>query len=414
LSSRAQLILAAALAWHLFAVIAGFADIWGERGGRDFASYYYAADVAVHGGDPYDKTALGAAARGDLTRAAVHPYFYPPPFVLLVAWAPALKLGTAWRVWYWLDELALWIAIAALWAWWRPLSEQLPVVLIAVVGVLSAIPDNHAMGQANLPVLAVALIGLWQAEKRPYLGGALLGVACMWKMSPALFVAHWLLQRKFSAAGAAIGAAVALSVVSLALVGPSAQLEFYTRVLPGFGSGEYNGLDVSITLFGNHSVPNLLAQAFPGTGHALSPIARGLSAVGLLGIAGGTLAAGAKPAADPLAAAAQASAIAVAMLLVPVYTYEHHVVWAIPAVVAAIVAVEQGRLHPAWAAPIGVAVAVWAFDLATLKALSQHLGGPAGWCVQEAKCGALVVLWLAMLALSRSPASSLGVAPRTP
>ena len=55
-------------------------------GGRDFASYYYAAQVALEGGDPYDTPALSAAAVADHTRRSVHPFFYPPPFLFSVAW----------------------------------------------------------------------------------------------------------------------------------------------------------------------------------------------------------------------------------------------------------------------------------------------------------------------------------------
>src|SRR5690606_15367583 len=106
---------------------------------------------------------------------------------------------------------------------------------------------------------------------------------------------------------------------------------------------------------------------------------------------------------DLLARAAQIGAVGVAMLLVPVFTYEHHLVWALPAVVATAVAVHAGRLTPAWAVALGLAWTAWAYDLAALKELSNwlgHVGLPAlGWVLQEVKTAALLVLWAACVRL---------------
>ena len=98
------------------------------------------------------------------------------------------------------------------------------------------------MGQANFPGLLLALAGLWQAEKdREWLGGALMGAACMLKMSPALWVVWWLARQRWRAAAGAVLCGAALSLLVLPLAGPSVQLRFYTEILPTFGSGDYNG-----------------------------------------------------------------------------------------------------------------------------------------------------------------------------
>jgi alpha-1,2-mannosyltransferase len=397
-------IVAAALLWHALAVVIhGWLPLLGEGHGRDFASYYYAVQVAADGGDPYEQMALSAAAQRDGTRKQVFPFFYPPPFLLFVAWARPLDLVGAWRLWFWLDELAIALAAVALIRWWRPLGEAVPVALAATVAAMTAVYDNHLMGQANLPVLAVALLGLWQAEKRPALGGALMGVACMAKMSPGLFVAWWLVQRRWTEAAAACVAAVVLTLVSFVLVPPDVQWRFYTEILPGFGSGDYNGLNVPITMFGNHSVPNVWQQLFRGTDR-LSPAAQALSSASLLALCGGVLYAFRRPPADALAGAGQAAAIAVVMLLVPVYTYEHHVVWAIPAIVVTIVALWSGRLDPRAAVPVGLAFAATAWDLSDLKELwtSSRAWPTMALLVQEAKFLALVVWLVAAVVVGRS------------
>src|SRR5262245_33184272 len=90
-----QLIVAAAVLWHLL-VVFGPPSTPPPPGtaGRDFASYHYAAKVAWAGGNPYDKGALDARARQEGTRPEVHPFFYPPPFLMLAAWSIPFPLRT--------------------------------------------------------------------------------------------------------------------------------------------------------------------------------------------------------------------------------------------------------------------------------------------------------------------------------
>lgn len=404
-------LIAAAVLWHVFAVVAnGWTTASKDKHGRDFASYYYAVQVARAGGDPYDTRALEKEARG--LRKKVHPYFYPPPFLLTMGWIGAdMGLIEAYKIWFWLDELYLLAALLALGWWWRPLRGALPWVLVSAA-VLTAIPNNHVMGQANLPVLCLALWGLALADPlsgrasrgRELVGGALMGAACMLKMSPALFVVWWLFRRRWWPAAASVGAAVVLSVAALGMVSPAVQWHFYSEVLPGFGSGSYNGLTVDIGLYGNHSIPNLLDMAFPDPGNALSSTAR-LASLVATGLVLGAMGWAFRRGGSGLSLAAQASAIGVAMLLIPVYTYEHHIVWAIPAAALALHAVTSGALRPAWAPVVGIAVTAWAFELAALKKVARsmdpsvvHEAVIAG-AVQESKFFALALLWLAAVAV---------------
>jgi hypothetical protein len=412
--SLVRALVVAAVVWHVLAVCAfGWTQAANERQGRDYASYHYALEVARAGGDPYDTRALERASKG--VRRTVNPYFYPPPFLLALAWIPpGTPLDVAYRWWFWLDEAALVAAVAALAIWWRALGPTVGVTLAAAVAALTAIPNNHVMGQANLLVLALALGGLASAAPldgrapgrgREIVGGVALGLACMFKMAPALLVAWLVLRRRPVAVAAACATAVVSSVLALPLVDASTQLRFYTEVLPGFSTGDYNGLTVDPSLFGNHSVPNWWDGALPKPGNGLSTGARWLSRLTALGLVGGLAYAFRRPAPDPLGVASQASAVMVVMLLVPVYTYEHHVVWAIPAVVVSAIGLARGRV-PGWlAAPVGFAVAAWAFDLAALKELAlsvDHLWGQAlRGALQEIKAVALLILLVATVLAGR-------------
>jgi len=369
--------------------------------GRDMASYYYAAQVAASDGDPYDVDALSAAARADNTRDEVHPYFYPPPFLIAVAWVLPLELEAAYRIGYWLDELFLIIAMLALWRWWMPLGRAVPIAIAVWAGLMFPISYGHVMGQVNGLVLALVISGLWMAESdRELPGGALIGAACMFKMSPALFVGWWLLRGRRRAAAASVGTAVALSIFALPLVDFPEQLRFYTEILPAFGSGDYNGLLVKIGMFANHSVPNVADQLIPGDGMRLSMGARVLSggiALGLLGAAGWLF----RGKATEEQIAAQVAAVCLIALLIPVYTYEHHLIFALPAMVIGSAMAWRGAF-PSWAgAGIAAASMILCLPHQPLKPFAKNaLGDPLGLVVQEAKFAAMVVLLAAMFRLA--------------
>ena len=69
---------------------------------QDFG--YDAAKVAVDGGNPYEKAALEQAALDEGTRPEVHPFFYPPPFLLAVANQQATLGKVTPKVRSWLAE----------------------------------------------------------------------------------------------------------------------------------------------------------------------------------------------------------------------------------------------------------------------------------------------------------------------
>lgn len=406
-----RMLLVVAAIWHGVAVWNHYGVAQRDKTGRDFASYYYALKVAEDGGDPYDKRQLGQASRADETRGAVHPFFYPPPFLLTVTWAGPMDLSSAYRSWFWLDELFALLTVAALARWWRSFGEVGLAATVGTAALLTAIPNNHLMGQVNFPVLLAVIGGLWAAERgKPILAGALVGAACMMKMSPALFVVWWLLHRQWRPAFAACGWAVVYSLVTLPLLGLSQQVAFYAHVLPEFSSGSYNGLGVGIDLFGNHSIPNLYDGWFPngqGPHLVLSSTARTLSSATLFGLSAFTFWALRGRPSDELAKAGHVGAIAAVMLLVPVITYEHHLIWLIPTAVAAIVGLYRGRLGTAWALPVAVALLAWCYDLVPLKAASLSLTDTAPWlaaALRESKMFAIVVMYAANLSLARSRA----------
>lgn len=390
------LVLAFAVTWHLIAALAPPRNKPpADSAGRDFASYYYALQVSADGKNPYLKESLDAAARADGTRREVHPYFYPPPFLLVMAWALPFELDTGFSLWFWLNELCLLAAALALWRWFGSLHAALAPTLALSLALMYGVAYSQELGQANFGVLALVCIGLWQARDRPDLAGALMGLACMMKMSPALFVAWWLLKRQWRPAIAACVTAVVLSLLTLGLVSSEHQAYFYQQTLPRFASGDYSGLTIKIDMFANHSVPNILYQWFGGE-NTLSATGRMLSTMFNLAMVGALGWVFHKPSDDLWHTAGQVAALCVAILLVPVYTYEHHLVWTAPALAVCTAALAAGRLEPRYAVLVGLAFAALCFEHTVLKQLNVRLLLPDqrffAWTVQELKFAAMLGL----------------------
>ena len=391
-------LLVLAVAWHVHELVGPtWERVLAAPHARDFASYFYAVQAADVGRDPYDVGVLSELARADGTRGSVHPFFYPPPFLLTMAWALPLSLEHAYHAWFVLDSLALVLLLVGLYRWIGGAGTV--VGAAAVLAFYSPIHDNHWMGQANLPVLAAVVWALKLADGRPRLAGFWMGLACMMKMSPGLLVAWWLVQRRWLPALWSCVWALVLSLAALPLADLDTQARFFLEILPGFGNGDYNGLQVPILLPGNHSLPNLYAQAF-GNRRVLTEPALSLARYTNLALMVATLLALARRQRSALGVAAAAGAVSVVMLLVPVYTYEHHLTMAILPVLAAVSALREGRLGRAWGALVVLSFAALAWPWGAVRRAAKDADGAAAWLIVEAKFFALVLVGLACLVVA--------------
>ena len=400
LSVRKNSRLFVVVALVLFALVAQVLPAWskvsGAKSARDYATYHYAVQEAFSGGDPYVKRSLSRRAKDEGTRKSVHPYFYPPPFLLLMFWAVPLTLEQGYRLFFFVNQAAL---LGVLWCmrrWFAPSAA----VLAFVAATLSPVADSAEMGQANLLVLLLAVVGLWR------LRGGVLSIAAMAKMSPALYLVWWAIQRRWKPVLMAILGAILLSVAVLPLVDLRVQMKFYTEILPGFSSGQYHGLTVPITLPANHSIPDLYNQLWPGeTNHILSPIAQRAASLTTLGLLG-ALAVLSRRSRDPLGQANIAGSFTCLLIVTPVYAYEHHLALVLLPAAALGAAVENGRL-PRWSLPlIGLSYFCVAWPLFWLRAAQGVLPDAAHWWLQECKFFGVVMLGLfCIVAATRSPRS---------
>jgi hypothetical protein len=326
----------------------------------------------------------------------VHPFFYPPPFLLTTVWAKALSLAEGYRAYFWVNQVSLFAVLGLLWAWIRPPLWIFALLLLT----FTPIPDDVRMGQANLVVLAIALFGLWRRS------GAAVSLAAMCKMSPALYLAQWAGERRCRPVIVAMVCAVAWSLVSLPLAPLAVQREFYEVVLPGFSTGEYHGLTVPITLPANHSLADIFNQWWPGPNkHRLSDAARIANTIASLSLTL-TVAWFARHRRDPLGSALFAGALTIVMLVTPIYTYEHHLVFLLLPLAALFTAWARD-LVPRAAIPLGVvAYFCVAWPLSWIKAACKAFPALAGAFYETKFFGLLALAILSVWVGTRCPKSS--------
>lgn len=370
--------------------------VYSTKSGRDFATYHYAVHVAASGGNPYDVQALGAAARAEGTRRSVHPYFYPPPFLLGMVWCLPLSMVTAYRLFFWVNQLFL---LLSLWVF-RRWTKASWLGMGVVAATLTPLGDATKMGQANHMVLLFVLLALCRSS------GGWLSLAGMSKMSPAIFVSLWGVRLWWRPVLWAAAGAVLLSVAALPLVDFSTQMMFYRDILPGFSSGEYHGLTVPITLPANHSIPDLYNQVWPGPDrHHLSDPAQRASSLTALALLGGLLWLGRRRR-DVIGEAALAGVFTILMVITPVYTYEHHLALLFVPSAALMAAWERGRLTRKMSVVALISYFFVAWPLYMLRAVQSWSPDAVDWMLQESKFFGVLGLALCCLSVRRTPSES--------
>lgn len=223
----------AATAFGLFAlalIAAGLAgrtgtlDAWGRPLGSDFSGIYAAGRLALEGRTTavYDWARHAAAQRaahgtGEGGELPFYPWHYPPVFLLVAA--PLALLP-------YLAALALWqgATLAAALVVVRRILPDRDTLLVAIGGPAVFVCLAH--GQNGFLTAALFGGGLLVLERRPALGGALLGCLCykphLGIIIPLALMAggHW---RAIAGAAAAVAA---LALASLAAFGPDAWTAF--------------------------------------------------------------------------------------------------------------------------------------------------------------------------------------------
>lgn len=364
------------LLYVLVQVYPSWEKVHSSKSGRDFASFYYAQKVSWSGGNPYDARQLSRRSKKEKTRNAVHPFFYPPPSLLIFSWVQPFSLHTAYMISFFINHMV----VAGLFVLFRNWLQISLIPLALLFALCTPIGDCITMGQINLVILFLIVLGV-QKQRGSFLAGA-----AMIKMSPALILWPQIIWRKSQFVGWTIAFAIIFSIIFLPFMGFEEQKSFYTDVLPQFSSGQYSGLKVPIHLSSNHSIPEFCAQWFPAEkGTRISVAAQRFSSFVTIGL----LSCLSWLAWKKTSEIKVLGAFVVLMVLVPIYTYEHHLVFLLfPSAILLSIQKEHARFF-SFCSYTTLFFLFW--PLIWWKE-TQKLFPTAKWLIQESKMFAALVL----------------------
>lgn len=192
-------------------------DRWRIRG--DFSSFSLAASrVMAQGGDPYDRAALDGKA-----------YKYFPLNATLLLPFTVFPVVIAQSLWI---ALNLFLLIGAVrlhrelaggrFPWW--------VWVLALLVPIRYMKDCLDLGQWNLPVYVLTIVGLWLslARERPFAGGFTVALAAGLKYMPVAFLLYFLVKRQWRAAGGmAAGLVFWILLLPTIVLGPARHAELF-------------------------------------------------------------------------------------------------------------------------------------------------------------------------------------------
>lgn len=253
-----------AIAWVVTA--RDLIDVAGRPLGTDFLSFYAAARLALVGlpalaWDPAAHAAAETAVFGrDLGYWA---FFYPPPFLALVAPLGLLPYSGALVVW-----LAATTAPAL-----ALIRRYAPAVPLVAVAAAPALWLNAGHGQNGALTLALLLAGFLLADRRPLVAGLILGCLIVKPQLALALPVIALAAGRWRLIGGAIFAVAALTAASLALFGADAFRAF-------LAAGPLARAALESDLVGVHKMVSVFAAArLVGASIDLAYVAQGLAAL---------------------------------------------------------------------------------------------------------------------------------------
>lgn len=251
-----------------------FVQVWlplSHLHSNDFKHIYLGMQAIWEGQDPYSAPSLLAMAqRYGLGNEALNPYVYLPFTGIASGFLKFFSFPVAANLWFVLNHVLL---FASLIIWTRCLSATVAQgykTLMVFNVVFAAVAFSHPLtrtltaGQLNLVLLLcyAAAFYFLTIGNRERLAGAIMGFGAMFKLSPAIFVLFFVLQRRWKALAAMGQSIFVLLIVSVAIAGWKPHFEFLP-VLSQMGYGRSTWQEYGATFWKdpwNQSINSLLSH----------------------------------------------------------------------------------------------------------------------------------------------------------
>ncbi|MCP5105207.1 MAG: DUF2029 domain-containing protein [bacterium] len=210
-------------------------------------AYVYAADLSRQGIDNvYDVKhypGLNPDAKVHTTIRNFQPddpYQYPPQFLLLPRLAIALTddFDLIKISWFFLQALLFVFISLSVARFIGGEAGAAAALLIPLVWISFPVLSNLQYGQFHmLSILLAVAAMMWFAQGKHQLGGALLAVAILSKVAPAILLVYLLAKRRWKEAGWTVAFCLVISLLALVVIGPRPFEAFINHQLPKIQDG---------------------------------------------------------------------------------------------------------------------------------------------------------------------------------
>ena len=197
----------------------------GQIPGRDFINYWSGAKLALQGRvfDIFDQDAYMRALTAFWGPGLkVHSFSYPPSILPLILWLGTIPYGLALALWSLIGVAALFVAA------WPYSRSPLTAALILLSPAVAACLD---VGQNGLITSALLIGGLRLLDRRPWLGGALIGLVTFKPQLGLLIPVALIASGRWRAIGGAAVSALILAGVGTIIAGGQGWSLYLTRTL---------------------------------------------------------------------------------------------------------------------------------------------------------------------------------------
>ncbi|HXG00394.1 MAG TPA: glycosyltransferase family 87 protein [Bacteroidota bacterium] len=238
----------------------------------DFPSFYYAAKALAAGRNIYTAKTLDSLAAADRVANHVLPYLYPPFLAILAQPIARLAPEDAQAAWdvtqILLFGFALVLVVMALpssGGTEKPPNSHVIGGLIIAAGVLVfPFGDNIVFGQVNSLVLVFLSLFLFlYSNSRHVLAGTALSIATLVKVTPAILLLYFLVNRRWKVMTGFLAGMVVLFLVSLVAGGIGPWAEFMA-FLPNMGYARYVQGGFHPSIVANFSLAGFFMRLLPG------------------------------------------------------------------------------------------------------------------------------------------------------
>jgi hypothetical protein len=256
-------------------------------------------------------------------------------------------------------------------------------------------------GQVNLLVMIqICLFWVWLREGRhPAVTALPLALAIILKTYPIIFLPLLLIRRQYLAAAWALGYSVTLTLVSLVVLPHGTWGDWMNSVLPTGGYGKIPFHLFSPAMPWNQSINGFTARLFLHPDYALTVNAAAarwvpmvLAVLVIAALVWVSLRLNRQS--PKIYLDDEIALVLVTIFLVAPLSWEHHLVFVLPAALLAVVHLLEGRLSVGSAVAVGLAVGIVAWPL---KYLYEIQGQGALNLLVSLKFLATVVLWVYFL-----------------